>query len=169
MNRLTKEERLQLKKFIKNNKGAFFSPDGICTLRRYWLSLLFVNYPIKLLFAFIQVPTYIFEVMNYDITALYGWVMNFWIIIIQGLIIYYFSLLDIKRFRSIKLNPWLVLIPFFNFFVSHFIPLNKNIYRCDNLNNKINHKNLLIFFLVLKAVVLSIGIFLILFLGYFTE
>ena len=109
-------------------KGGFFSFNGICTLKRYWLHFIVSN----LIFTIDLVYSFLYKYTSYG-SDFIATIICFSLGIIWQL---HMMCLAVQRMRSVAVNPWKVLIPFYGPIVVRFFPAKE-----DQSNNKyLNYK-----------------------------
>jgi hypothetical protein len=147
------DEEKEFQKLAKTYKGDAFSTEGICTLGRFWKTYI-VCYCVIQVLGFLE-GIALSSLENLDIIEIItnGKILTltiyFWSIIIYFFITLYIGFLKIKRFRSVDLNPWLVLVPFFSRIVVSFLPCKKNFQNNKYFKGKIKYKPLLVSIMVI--------------------
>lgn len=107
----------------KISQGGFFSFDGICTLKKYWLHFLISLLIVVLDYGY----SYLYEYTPYGLDLAETIIC---LIVLVGWNIHMMCL-EVQRMRSVGVNPWKVLIPFYGPITVRFIPTKK-----DQTNNK---------------------------------
>ena len=104
-------------------QGGFFSFDGICTLKKYWLHFLISLLIVVLDYGY----SYLYKYTPYGLDLAETIIC---LIVLVGWNIHMMCL-EVQRMRSVGVNPWKVLIPFYGPITVYFIPTKK-----DQTNNK---------------------------------
>lgn len=107
----------------KISQGGFFSFDGICTLKKYWLHFLILLLIVVLDYGY----SYLYKYTPYGLDLAETIIC---LIVLVGWNIHMMCL-EVQRMRSVGVNPWKVLIPFYGPITVRFIPTKK-----DQTNNK---------------------------------
>ena len=111
----------------KISQGGFFSFDGICTLKKYWLHVLISLLIFVLVVVLDDGYSDLSKYTPYGLDLAEKIVC---LIVLMGWNIH-MKCLAVQRMRSVGVNPWKVLIPFYGPITVCFIPTKK-----DQTNNK---------------------------------
>lgn len=188
MSRLTKEEKEDFKKLTKENKGKFFSTDGICTLGRYWKNCLLITViEIVIIISIITLLYYIdhgrnivqfhlhpvfYRFIDQQIEALKTEyfiliAIVFWLCIFELMVMLYITFLKVKRLRSVDINPWFGLIPIFSTIIAAFIPCKKDFQKNKFFNTKLKYKWLFVLILAILSLIYITYCLLVIYIDFF--
>lgn len=107
----------------KISQGGFFSFDGICTLKKYWIHFLISLLIVVLDYGY----SYLYKYTPYGLD-LAETIVCLIVLVVWNI---HMMCLAVQRMRSVGVNPWKVLIPFYGPITVRFIPTKK-----DQTNNK---------------------------------
>lgn len=126
-------------------QGGFYSLEGICSLRRYWIHFLISILIVAIDYAYAEFlckySSYVLDLIESILCCiiLLGWNIHL-------------ICLCVQRFRSIGINPWCAIIPIFGSIIAKIIPSRKNKSNNKYLTYEIPFERLF------KTLILAIGI-----------
>ena len=129
--------------------GGFFSLEGTCTLKLFWINLL--------LLPLIGFTRYFLEKYLYA-TRNYGFILVEYIVLAVVIIIWdiHLSCLAVQRYRGLGNNPWFFFIPIWGLIGPLFIPSQENQSNNKYIDYKIKYKAFYYFLIIFLAIIICV-------------